>query len=164
MKRLDPVYKSILNEKIELFNIPPDLVPRYDPMGNAFDQWRWPPVPKPPIDNLNIQPNVYAPDGYVLPTQDKMLPKELADKYVKSWEEYIKNPRPSNQPKPVPPIPPGITLIEWLIFLATLFPWLFPTQTGGNPAGYPPGMGPDNWTGDYPPPFPPIYPPNTPIG
>jgi hypothetical protein len=164
MKRLDPIYKSLLNEEINLWDFHPDFnIPmRYDPMGPPFQQWQWPPVPKPPIDVHNLQPNVYAPDGYVNPTQEQMLPKELADKYVKKWVEYIQN-RP-NQPKSPPPIPPGITLIEWLMILAALFPWLFPTQIGGNPAGYPPGTGPDNWTGDWPPPLPEIYPPNTPIG
>lgn len=175
MKRLDPVYKSLLNEVARDEFIPPwmDDFLRYPHQQPDFTK----PIQRPTVKPNIIEPNVVAPEGFTTPGKDKIATDDEIRKYLEDWRKFLEdkknrdltNPRPTNPgqlPNQNPPrIPPGITLAQWLIFLATLFPWLFPTQTGGNPTGYPIGTGPDNYTGDYPPPFPPIYPliPNNPI-
>jgi hypothetical protein len=162
--KLHQVYKSLLNEVRLDDMIPPwynPAHPLYRPQYNPTNPMGPAPRPinpKPSFDIHNIQPNPIAPDRYVLPTQDKQVPQEVIDRYIQSWKNYVEgNGRPNK-----PPVPPGFSLLQWLMYLWYLgiisSPWWFATPTGGNPAGYPPGTSPDNWTGDYPPPvYPPIY-------
>ena len=105
MRRLDPVYKSILNEVARDEFIPPwmnPLDPRYpNPLYPEYTN----PIQRPTVKPNNPpfvehEPNVIAPDGYTEPGQDLQVRPEITDQQIRDIEDYIQNPQNSPEPKP----------------------------------------------------------------